>query len=266
MGTGVQVWSQTAGLNATADSGFTWAEGMSPSLVDDGARGLMASVAMWVADNNGTLATSGSSTAFTVYTNQVETALTAGYTVAVQFSATNDSSATLNVDGLGPKPLQLTAGTNLLGQEFQSGAICRFTYSSTGTGQWIANNYNTQIVSGFVSTTAKDQNFSGGCTVTSLNLGSVPNPAIGNTVTVDPGACPLQYLTNNGAFFLASPDNDGACSILVINGTTPGSISFSGFTVGASVGDPLTTTAGNQFIISVFRINGISSYFIKALQ
>ena len=265
MATGVQVWSQTAGLNATADSGFTWAEGMSPSLVDPGARGLMASVAMWVADNNGTLATSGSSGAFTVYTNQVESALTAGYTVAVQFSATNDTSATLNVDGLGPKPLQLTAGSNLLGQEFQAGAICRFTYSSTGTGQWIANNYNKQIVSGFISSITQDQSFTGGATVTSFNNGT-PNPLVGGPFQVDCGLCPLQYLTNGGSFTLAAPVNDGACAMLVTNSSVAGTISFSGFTVGASVGDPLTTINGNMFIINIFRINGISSYFIKALQ
>ena len=262
MATGVQVWSQTQATNATADSGFTWAEGMSPGLVDDSARGVMASVAMWVADNNGSLATAGTSIAYTVATNQIESALTAGYTVAVQFNATNDSSATLNVDSLGAKPMQLTAGTNLIGQEFQAGSICRFTYSSTGAGQWIANNYNKQVVSGFISATAVDQNFTGGCTITSVNLGTFPGPAS----TIDPGLGPLQYLINGGTMSLGAPANDGACSILITNNAAAGIITFIGFTVGASVGDPFTSTNGNQFIVSIFRINGISSYFVKALQ
>lgn len=261
MATGVQVWSQTQATNASADSGFTWAEGMSPALVDDSARGVMASVAMWVADNNGSLVTGGTTIAYTVATNQVEAALTAGYTVAVQFNATNDTSATLNVDGLGDKPMQLTAGSNLLGQEFQTGAICRFTYSSTGTGQWIANNYNKQVVSGFISATAADQNFTGGCTVTSYNLGTGTG-----TYSVDPGLGPLQYVTNAGAWTIAAPANDGACAVLMTNGATAGTVTFSGFTVGASVGDPLTTVNGNMFIVNIFRISGISSYFIKALQ
>ena len=261
MATGVQTWSQTAASNATADSGFTWAEGMSPGLVDDSARGVMASVAMWVADNNGSLVTAGSSTAYTVTTNQVEGALTAGYTVAVQFNATNDSSATLNVDGLGAKPMQLVAGTNLLGQEFQAGAVCRLTYSSTGTGQWIANNYNKQVVSGFISTTVQDQNFTGGCTVTSYSIGTPTG-----TYTVDPGLGPLQYLTNNGVFTISAPANDGACAILVTNGVTAGAITATGFSVGASVGDPYVTTNGYQFIFNIMRIFGIATYFIKALQ
>jgi hypothetical protein len=99
----------------------------------------MASAAKWRDDNNGTLVTAGSSTAYTVTSNQVEAALTAGYTIAVQFHATCDTSATLAVDGLTAKPLQVIAGTNLKGAEYRTGSIARFTYSTTGTGQWIAN-------------------------------------------------------------------------------------------------------------------------------
>ena len=260
MATGVQTWSQVQATNASADGGFTWAEGMSPALVDDSARGLMASVAMWVADNNGSLVTAGTSIAFTVFTNQVEAALTNGYTVAVQFNATNDSSATLNVDGLGPKQIQLIQGANLSGQEFQAGSICRFTYTS-GSTSWIANNYNKQIVSGFISATTPDQSFTGGCTVTSYSIGTPSG-----TYTVDPGLGPLQYLTNGSAFTLVAPANDGACAILVTNNSIAGTISFTGFKVGASTGDQLTTTNTSQFIISIFRINGIASYFIKPLQ
>jgi len=98
----------------------------------------MASGAKWIADNSGSLLTSGTTTAFTVATNQVEAALTAGYTVTVQFAATADVGATLAVDGLAAKPLQMYAGTALVGGEFPVGSIQTFTYSTTGTGQWIA--------------------------------------------------------------------------------------------------------------------------------
>lgn len=138
MATGAQTWSKTAASNATADTNINWAEGMAPSQVNDSARAQMASQAMYRDDNSGTLVTSGSSTAFTVTTNQVAAALTAGYTVSVQFHATVDTSATLNQDGLGAKPLQIYAGTNFQGGEFVAGSIGSFTYSSTGTGQWIA--------------------------------------------------------------------------------------------------------------------------------
>lgn len=136
---GAQVWSQTAANNATVDGSVNWAEGMAPSQVNDSARAEMASMAKFISDNNGTLVTGGSSVAFTVATNQVESALTAGYTVALTFHVTPDSSATLAVDGLSGVPMQVVRGTNLKGGEYKIGSIARFTYSSTGTGQWVAN-------------------------------------------------------------------------------------------------------------------------------
>ncbi len=137
MAVGVQVWSQTPASNATADSNINYAEGMAPSALNDSNRSLMASVARWNNDNNGTLATSGTSAAFTLVTNQVESALTAGFTVAAQFHIGNDASATLAVDGLTAKPLQIYPGVALTGYELGGGSVHRFTYSTTGTGQWI---------------------------------------------------------------------------------------------------------------------------------
>jgi len=138
MAIGLQVWSKTAASNSNADTNINWAEGMAPSQVNDSARAEMASVAAWRDDNNCTIVTGGSSTAYTATSNQIEAALTSGYTVGVQFHATNDSSATLAVDGLTAKPLQVVAGLNLKGGEFRTGSMARFTYSSTGSGQWIA--------------------------------------------------------------------------------------------------------------------------------
>src|SRR5258708_36064349 len=117
MATGVQVWSKTPATNATIDTNVNYAEGQAPSSLNDSARAAMASLAMWRDDNNGTLVTAGTSGPFTVTTNQVAAALTSGYTLTIQFHPTADTSATLNQDGLGAKPLQLFAGQGLTGQE-----------------------------------------------------------------------------------------------------------------------------------------------------
>ncbi len=140
MATGIQVWSNTPVTNATADSNVSWAEGMAPSQVNDSARAMMSSVAKWRDDNNTTLITSGTTAALTVVTNQVESALTAGYTVAVTFGTAVDSNATLAVDGLAAKPIQMTAGTNIFAGTFSSGDTVQLVYSTTGTGQWYAKN------------------------------------------------------------------------------------------------------------------------------
>jgi hypothetical protein len=75
-----------------------------------------------------------------------------------------------------------------------------------------------------------------------------------------------QYIANNAAFTITAPANDSAVDILVTNTASAGGITFVGFTVGTNTGDLLTTTSGHRFIISVRRINAISTYVIKALQ
>jgi hypothetical protein len=107
-----------------------------------------------------------------------------------------------------------------------------------------------------------DQTVAGGANVTSYNLGVISS----GTGTVDCGKAPLQYVTNNGAFTIAAPANDGSCILLVSNGASAGAITFSGFTVGASTGASLTTTNGNKFSISIWRVNGVSGYSIFAHQ
>lgn len=182
MATGVQTWSQTAATNATADSNVNWAEGMAPSAVNDSARAEMSSVAKWRDDNSASLITSGSTTAFTLATNQVATALTSGYTVEFQFHASTDSSATLNVDGLGAKPLQVYPGTNLHANDFLANTRAAFVYTSTGTGQWISKGppvhtvvFNTMSSSTVISTTTQTAgpSCSQGSTGTWLVMGSV---------------------------------------------------------------------------------------------
>lgn len=139
MATGVQVWSITAASNDTADAAVNWQEGQAPASVNNSARAEMSSVAKWRDDNNGTLVTTGSTTAFTVTTTQGSTALVDGYTVAVKLHATADSSATFAPDGLTGKKIQLVAGTNLAGGELAAGTIQRFTYNS-GSTAWLVNN------------------------------------------------------------------------------------------------------------------------------
>ncbi len=137
MATGVQVWSQTAVTNATVDTNVNLAEGMAASAVNDSARAMMASVAKWRDDQSGTVITSGTTSALTALTNQSASALTSGFTLAVQFGTPTAINATLAVDGLAAKPIQIYPGSNLLGSEFQAGSLAKFTYSTTGTGAWL---------------------------------------------------------------------------------------------------------------------------------
>ncbi len=116
MATGVASWSQTAATNASADSTVNWAEGQAPSTVNDSARALMASVAKWRDDLGGVGSTGGSSTAYTVTTNQSFASLAAlsGKRISVQVHTASGPSPTLAVDGLAAKAIVL-AGAAAVG-------------------------------------------------------------------------------------------------------------------------------------------------------
>jgi microcystin-dependent protein len=117
-------WSRTASSNATADSTVNWAEGMAPSAVNDSARAMMARLAEWRDDVSGTIATAGTSNAYTVASNQGfdNFADMNGAMIAFVPHTTNAATVTLNADGLGAKPLRF--GPNL---ELQSGVLIQGT-------------------------------------------------------------------------------------------------------------------------------------------
>jgi microcystin-dependent protein len=117
-------WSKTPGNNAGADPSINWAEGMAPSAVNDSARAQMARTAEWRDDVSGTITTAGTSTAYTLATNQVFDNLADmnGGMVAFVPHTTNGATVTLNVDGLGAKPLRLGPGL-----ELQSGVLIQGT-------------------------------------------------------------------------------------------------------------------------------------------
>jgi microcystin-dependent protein len=173
MATGVTSWSQTAASNANADSTVNFAEGMAPSAVNDSSRALMASVAKYRDDLSGSITTGGTSTAYTVTSNQ-GLALTAGYMVAFAPHATNGATVTINVDSLGAKPLrsapgvELAAGVLVQGTPYAlvQGTPYAATYYTTNSGEWIlhgfyGNPYNVPIggMMPYLSSTAPNSSF-----------------------------------------------------------------------------------------------------------
>jgi microcystin-dependent protein len=108
-------WSKTAATNATADATINWAEGQSPSSVNDSARAMMARTAEWRDDVSGTITTGGTSTAYTVASNQGFDSLAHlnGAMIAFVPHTTCGATVTLNVDGLGAKPLRTSPGVEL---------------------------------------------------------------------------------------------------------------------------------------------------------
>ena len=152
MATGMQVWSIVPVSNATADSNVNWAEQMAPSQVNDSARAVMASAAKWVADNSGSLVTSGTTSALTVATNQVEAALTTGFTVTATLGSAVAAAATLAVDGLAAVPIftSLSSASALTTGQLALGQVTSFVYTTgiTGAAQaWVVKAASPSVTS-----------------------------------------------------------------------------------------------------------------------
>ncbi len=233
MAIGVQVWSNSPASNASADTNINWQEGMAPSAVNDSARSMMASVARFRDDNNGTIVTSGTTSAYTAVTSQIETALTAGFTVSVQFHATNDTAATLAVDGLAAKPMQTQAGSNVRVGQFPAGSIQRFTYSTTGTGQWIVDGFN-------ALPTVTSASSSGTVFTTGSFTDSVVSASLGTTgtwfVTASVGA-----ITAVGSGSVGAKLHDGTTIFGTAFATTPAAGFTIQMTVSGIVPNPAST-------------------------
>jgi len=193
-------------------------------------------------------------------------------TISNTLTFTGTDGSTLNVGTGG------TLGTAAFQNTGTSGANIPFlngnnTYSGSSTFSGTANFQSTFQIGGNTITwpgsattvaalNIAGQTLTGGANVTSGNLGTQSS----GTLTLNCGTVPLQFVTNNGAFTLAAPANDGSCIVRVTNGASAGAITFSGWTVGTNTGDSYATTNTNKYDLFVRRINGAASYQWSALQ
>lgn len=160
-------WSQTASADATVDSTINWAEGQSPSSVNDSARAMMAAIAKYRDDVAGAIVTSGTSTAYAVNTYQVFQSLPQlnGQVIAFTPHTTNGATVTINVDGLGAKPLRSAPGVELAAGTIIQGTPYVALYNNADVAFYLAgffnNPYNVPIGSciDFFGATAPNSSF-----------------------------------------------------------------------------------------------------------
>lgn len=148
-------WSQTAAADASADPSINWAEGMSPANVNDSGRAMMAAVAKYRDDIAGAIVTGGTSTAYTVASNQQFDSLAHldGKMVAFTPHVTNGANgSSLNVDGLGVKPILTAPGAGLPGGVLIQGTPYVALYNNTDGAFYVqgfyGNPYNVPLAAG----------------------------------------------------------------------------------------------------------------------
>jgi microcystin-dependent protein len=109
-------WSQTASDNGNSDPTVNFLEGQTPGSLNDSGRAMIAALRKYVDDISGAIVTGGTATSYTVasYSAFDNLAHMSGTMIAFTPHATNGATVTLNVDGLGAKPLRSAPSTELL--------------------------------------------------------------------------------------------------------------------------------------------------------
>jgi hypothetical protein len=195
--------------------------------------------------------------AFTGTTTQTVKLPTTGLVAGQQYLLINNSTGVVTVQSSGANTIQaMAAGT--------SAFFTANVATPTTAAQW-----NVNYSGAYLGLTPAAIGALANGTTSAVTVGYTFTPnSLGNitSFTVNPALGNYQYGTNHAAATWTAPTSDCAVTILVTNDATAGAITFSGFTVGSSTGDALTTTNASKFLINIIRINGVSTYMIKALQ
>ena len=243
--TDIYKWSTTASSNASADSDIDASEGMSPGLVNDDIRAMMARLAEFRDDISGTITAGGSANALTATANSSFTAYADGRIICLIAANTSTSTATLNVNSIGAKNIYYVNSasvTSLSAGAIISGGLYWFQYNealNSGAGGWML--LNPSVVSTFHTTATISAETSGTQTITL-------NPAAGIIVSdsttglIDPTSDSnygvslafggkAVFSRNTATPVYVRRGTDGTLIDFMTNLSSRGSISVSGTTV-----------------------------------
>lgn len=124
-------WSVTPSNNASADPTINWAEGMSPSSVNDSARAMMAALAVWRREVSGMNSVGGTSSALTLTSQTGWPSYAVMNQQMITFYngiTTNADGATLNIDGLGAQTIETANGVPIPAGTLAVGGVYTVTY------------------------------------------------------------------------------------------------------------------------------------------
>lgn len=242
-------WSQAASSDANADSTINWAEGQSPSSVNDSARAMMAATAKYRDDIAGAIVTAGTSTAYTVSSYQVFDTLAhlSGQMIAFTPHATNGATVTLNVDSLGAKPLHSSPGIELLAGTIIQGTPYIAVYSNSDAAFYLqgffGNPYNIPLGAGldYWLPTAPNSSFV-------FPIGQAISRTTYSTLF---SAMGTTYGTGDGSTTFNLPDKTGRVSAMKeatatrLTNSGTGNVGIDGGTLGAAGGGSQTLLTAN---------------------
>jgi hypothetical protein len=232
-------WSATAANNDDIDSTINWAEGQAPSTVNDSARAMMAAIAKLYADIGGNILTAGSSTAFTVTSNQGFTTLQDGIFVTARIHVASGAAPTLNVDSLGAKQIRSVLGTNIPTGALALGGVHKFTYDSTDDA-WIVND---RFADSFNATNSPDL-----AAIEALATTGVVRRSGANTWATDAGVAHLAATTANRLF---GTDGAGASGLVTLS--APLSLASSALSVAVATQAEMEAASSTTIVVAPGR-------------
>jgi microcystin-dependent protein len=249
-------WSKAASSNATADATINWAEGQSPSSVNDSARSTMAAVAKFRDDTNGSITTGGASTAYTVTSNQVFDALAhldrQELTITPHVSCGN--APTLSVDSLGAKPVYNANGVAAGPGDMVANVPLRVTYSnSSGLFQIQgAPGVPTGALLPFAGSAAPNGFLLCGGQAASRTTYAVLFAVIGTTYGTGDGSTTFNVPDLRGRLPAGKDDMNGSAA----NRVTSGGSGITGTTLGASGGEETHLLASGEMPAHTHAVSG----------
>jgi len=152
----VSQWSTTAASNNSASPNGA-PEGMAPSGVNNVIRENMAALAKWYSDSDGTLQSTGSSSAYVLATNSTHAALADMPLVAFRANHASTGASTLAVDGLTAKSIKKYHDVNLAAGDIETGQIVIVVYNATSDVYELISSTGLDKVGQDVGTTASPQ-------------------------------------------------------------------------------------------------------------
>ncbi len=210
-------------------------------------------------ETNSTVNTIVNATSHTFNVNSTVNATLTGNSLA----SVGNSFFTISTTNAASTPLTVLGVNSPSANIFQvSNGTIQFAVNSSGVA--VGNGAGLTLANNVLYANVTEQTITGGAIVTSYNLG-ITNSSI-TSITANSGICPLQYLTNNGAFTLTAPSSDGTMTIFITNGAVANTITYSGFSNGASTGDSYVLTSTYKFFLSIIRVNGTSTFRWAACQ
>ena len=118
---------------STTDASNTarFPENQAPSTVNNGARALEGMLARFYADTNGSISTSGSSSAYVLAASRTISTIAAGDCFVFKANHASTGATTIAIDGLATKSIKKFNDQAIAANDIESGSICHIVYDGT---------------------------------------------------------------------------------------------------------------------------------------